>query len=363
MIYLGGFILAFTAVQLLVSAANLVFRQKLPKKALFKNPMVSVLIPARDEEKNIGNLLNDLAQQNYQNLEILVFDDQSTDQTAQIVQEFAKKNDRIRLIQSTGLPEGWNGKNFGCYSLANIARGEYFLFLDADVRLKKGIVSQILPYFQKYKLGLLSVFPNQIIKSPGEYFTLPIMNYILLSLLPLVLVRTSGFSSLSAANGQCMLFNAETYRRINPHEKLKSEKVEDIKIARLYKKEKIKIACLASIKDIRCRMYTHFTEAVNGFSKNVFMFFGGSAILAFSFWLITTFGFVAVLFSFSKMVFLGYLAAILLTRIFISAVSHQNILLNMILMIPQQLTLGVILYRATANQLNKQFVWKGRNIS
>jgi glycosyltransferase involved in cell wall biosynthesis len=361
--YIAGFILIFTVLQLLVSLANLIFRQHLPKNIFNNNSLVSVLIPARNEEKNIGNLLADLGEQNYQNLEILVFDDQSTDNTAQIVDSFSEIDSRIRLIKSTGLPKGWTGKNFACYSLSQHATGKYFLFLDADVRITGDVISQTLAFSEKNGVVLLSVFPRQILKSFGEHVTVPNMNFILLSLLPLVLVLKSGFASLSAANGQFMLFKTETYKKMNPHEKMKSEKVEDIKIARQFKKEKIKVACLTGIKNISCRMYSNYYEAVNGFSKNILMFFGDSGFLAVSFWLITTFGFLAVLFTFQTATLLLYFSALTLTRIFISIASKQNIFINLILQFPQQLTMGIIIYRAIINRINKQFTWKGRNIS
>ncbi len=357
-----AFILFFAVLQLVVAVSNLIFRQPLPKNRVHSNPLVSVLIPARNEGKNIGNLLTDLIRQNYSNLEILVFDDQSTDNTAQIVTDFVKKDTRIQLIKSTGLPNGWLGKNFACSSLATKATGNFYLFLDADVRIRGSIIEKTISFSKKHNLGLLSIFPQQIMKSTGEYVTVPNMNFILLSLLPLVLVRKSRFSSLSTANGQFMLFSAEAYRHIKPHEVLKQEKVEDIKTARLFKKEKIKIASLSGIEEISCRMYNGFTEAINGFSKNVIQFFGGSAFLAIFFWLITTWGFLVIIFTFPGFIFWSYLGILVLTRLFVSLASKQSSFRNIILLVPQQMALGIIIYSAIINLLKKQLEWKGRNI-
>lgn len=363
MIYIAWFILFFTSIQLLVAAANLIFNQSLANKQLLGNPLVSVLIPARDEENNIGNILNDLQNQQYKNIEIIVFNDQSTDKTEKIVNEMALDDNRIKLITSDGLPEGWLGKNYACHSLSKFANGGWFLFLDADVRVKENIIPQTVSFAQKYKLGLLSIFPKQIMKKWGEYITVPNMNYILLSLLPLVLVRKTRFPSISAANGQFMLFDSASYKKTTPHEKMKSSKVEDIQIARFFKQNNIKVACLTGNKNISCRMYSGFNDAVNGFSKNVIMFFGNLFSLAILFWLITTFGFVIVYLSFPLNIFLGYLFVILLIRIFISIASEQNIFKNLLLIIPQQITLFIFIYKAIVNHFNKQFLWKGRNIS
>ncbi len=363
MIYLGYFILFFTALQLLVAASNLLFLQRFPKSEKPSKYLISVLIPARNEEKNIGNLLADLQKQNYQNIEILVFNDQSTDETGAVVKNLVKKDERIRLIQSNGLPEDWLGKNNACHNLAQHAKGKYLLFLDADVRVGNSIIQNSVSFAEKYKLGLLSIFPMQIMETLGEQCTVPNMNYILLSLLPLVLVRKTNFPSIAAANGQFMLFNAGIYKQTLPHQQMKNSKVEDIKIAQFYKQNNIKVACLVGNGSISCRMYRSFTDAVYGFSKNVIQFFGASFLLAILFWLITTFGFLVILLSFSLPVFLLYLLTVVLTRVFISIVSKQAILRNLVLAIPQQITMGLFIVQAVVNVFKNRYTWKDRNIS
>lgn len=363
MIYIGYFILIFTTAQLLIALSNLIFLQSFPKTNNISNDLISVLIPVRNEEKNIANILTDLHNQDYQNIEILIFNDQSTDGTEKILEQFSLKDKRIKVFHSEGLPKGWFGKNHACHSLAKKANGKYFLFLDADVRINGKIISQTISLSEKYQLGLLSIFPKQKMQTLGEQITVPVMNFVLLTLLPLILVRKTNFPSLSAANGQFMLFNAETYKKTTPHEKMKSSKVEDIETARYYKQNKIKVACLVGNENISCRMYPSFTDAIEGFSKNVIMFFGNSFALAIFFWLITTFGFVVVFFSFSTTIFLIYLVALALRRTLVSVASKQPALQNLWLIIPQQIALGIFIMKALTNKFKKQFTWKGRNIS
>jgi glycosyltransferase involved in cell wall biosynthesis len=363
MIYAAYFILAFTTVQLLVALVNLLFSQPHPAVAKPGNELVSVLIPARNEEKNIGNLLTDLLNQDYRHLEIILFNDQSTDNTLQIIKQYAQADSRIKYIDSQSLPGGWLGKNFACHSLSEQANGKYFLFVDADVRIGKLIIEKTLGHLIKYELGLLSVFPRQMMKTLAEKMTVPNMNYILLSLLPLILVRKSSKTSLAAANGQFMLFHAKTYRGIKPHESLKDSKVEDIEIAKLLKRRNKKVACLVGSHEISCRMYRTFKEAVNGFSRNVIMFFGKSFIFALFFWLVTTFGFIVVYCSFSLPLFFAWLAVAIFTRIIISVISYQPVFQNLVLAIPQQITMGIFILKAFTKKMKKQYTWKGRNIS
>jgi glycosyltransferase involved in cell wall biosynthesis len=350
-------------VQLLIVVVNVIFEPKLPKRHINYNRLVSILIPARNEEKNISNILNDVCHQDYRNIEVIVFNDQSSDRTAEIVMKYATLDNRIILINSDGIPDGWLGKNYACFSLSKSATGDYFLFLDADVRISNDIVINTISYSEYYKLGLLSIFPKQIIKSLGEKITVPNMNYILLSLLPLILVRKSKFPSFAAANGQFMLFNSRKYKLLAPHERMKHDKVEDIAIARFFKKKKIRIACLVGDKTIRCRMYKGFNDAVNGFSKNVIAFFGNSFILSLLFWLTTTFGFLVVLFVLPFTFFMLYISVYLLTRIFVYFVSKQKVLDSLLYFIPQQISCGLFIYKAFVNKFISGYQWKGRSIN
>ena len=362
MIIVAYIIIAFTGIQFLVALINLIFREVLRKSASGGSDLVSVLIPARNEENNIGNILNDLINQEYQNIEIIVFDDQSDDKTREITEEFVHRNNRIRIISSDGLPDGWLGKNHACHSLSKHSNGSFLLFVDADVHIKRNTIGDAIAMAKRYDLSLISIFPKQEIKSFGERITIPNMNYILLSLLPLIFVRTSRFISLSAANGQFMFFRSDIYKSIEPHRLMRKKRVEDISIARHLKREGLRIACLTGDKDISCRMYTGFDDSVKGFSKNVIAFFGNSFLIAVMFWLVTTFGFLPVLFFLPAGWFAAYITAYLLTRIMISVSSHQNILYNLIFIIPLQISLAIFIYRAFINRFFKSFEWKGRSI-
>ena len=362
MIYLAAFIFVFTSMQLIIAAANLLFKPNLRNYHHQNEMLVSVLIPARNEVRNIGIILSDIISLQYSNLEIIVFDDQSDDGTAEIVSTMAEADSRIKLITSEGLPAGWLGKNFACHSLSGYAKGEYLLFLDADVRIHDDIILKTVAYAERFHLGLLSIFPKQIIITSGEKITVPIMNYILLSLLPLPLVQWSHFASLSAANGQFMLFNSQIYKALFPHELMKNNKAEDIAIARFFKQKEISIACLTGDESIGCRMYSSFGEAVNGFSKNITAFFGNSYLLALIFWLITTIGFIPVIISFPVNFLVVYIVMYLMIRFFVFQASHQSFIRNIHYLIPQQLACGLILIRAFMNNNFYHYQWKGRNI-
>lgn len=361
MILATYFILIFTAIQFLTVLSNYLWQQQLGADKIENNPLVSVLIPARNEAKNIGIIIDDIRAQTYQNIEIIVFDDHSTDDTARIVNEIAKNDNRIQLIQSTRLPKNWLGKNHACHQLSENAKGSYFIFLDADVRIKNKLISKSLAYSQKYELALLSIFPIQKMQSTGEKLTVPLMHYILLTLLPLILVRKSFFTAHSAANGQFMLFDSEVYKKYWPHRLFKSEKVEDIKISRFYKSKKQTVACLTGTNLITCRMYQNYTEAVNGFSKNIVMFFGNSVLFALLFWFTNTFGIIICLLT-DIWLFVLYFILLISIRVLFSRIARQSVFHNLILFYPQMIVMFAIVYKSIINTFTKKQVWKGRYI-
>lgn len=247
----------FLCFQLFNVLINFLFRQAIAKTEIQNNDLISVLIPARNEENNIARLLDALQKLN-NNIEILVCNDHSTDKTEEIISRYQTTDQRIRLIESEVLPKGWLGKNHACYQLAKQASGKYLLFIDADVVISGNIIADAVSYAKKHKLGLLSVFPKQVLLTTGEKKAVPLMNYILLTLLPLIFVRMSPFKSHTAANGQFMLFESKTYFELEPHKQFKNSAVEDIAISKFYKKQKIKIACLIGEERIQCRMYDSY---------------------------------------------------------------------------------------------------------
>jgi glycosyltransferase involved in cell wall biosynthesis len=103
---------------------------------------VSVLIPARNEASGIAISLEYLLKSDHPNFEILILDDHSDDGTADIVSEFARKDNRVRLLRSKPLPEGWNGKQHACWQLAQLANQRWLLFLDADVHVSPDAISR-----------------------------------------------------------------------------------------------------------------------------------------------------------------------------------------------------------------------------
>jgi glycosyltransferase involved in cell wall biosynthesis len=306
-------------------------------------------------------LLDDLRKTSYTNVEIIVCDDHSSDTTPDVLQSYARKMDNLSYFKSEPLPEGWLGKNFACHQLALRAKGDYLLFLDADVRIAPGTPSKAISYIQKSGRTLVSVFPTQLMYSFGELSTVPIMNWVLLSLLPLPLVRHTRNPSLSAANGQFMLFDAFNYRQNNWHRQVKGESTEDITLSRLIKKSGARVATLTGGADVFCRMYESYGEAIGGFSRNVHQYFGNSRLIMLIFFLTILFGWLPVWFYWGWTGIKWFLMLVIANRVFIAMLSKQNSL-SVILHPLQMVTFAVIAFRNVSRRIKGHTEWKGRTI-
>lgn len=362
MFFLAVAIWAFTGFRLMIAAGNLLMRQWLKAGHPDKHAKISVLVPARNEEQNIEALLESIIAQDYNQWEAIIYDDLSEDRTAEIVSNYVRKDPRIRLVHGKDLPEGWLGKNHACHQLAQHAKGDCLLFVDADVYMHKTLLNDSLAHLQKHRLALLSLFPQQIMQSIGEKLSVPLMNWILVSLLPLILTRTASNPAFAAANGQFMLFDAKTYKQNLFHQRFKDIAAEDIAIARYMKEKGLQIHTVLSKGQVQCRMYRSLNEAIQGFAKNVIAFFGSNAPVALVYSLITTFGVVPVWLAMGSGWAAMYLAATLVIRMLVAIASKQSIIHNTLTAPLQQFVFVMVMFRAIYNKNKKKNIWKGRFI-
>lgn len=230
-------------------------------------PPISILIPARDEESNIVTCLDSLRGQDYPNYEIIVLDDNSSDNTAAVVEEIAAADPRVRLLRGKPLPRGWVGKPFACHQLAAEASGSWLLFTDADTIHAPEMLRSALAYASSNRLTLLSGFPLQHTVSFFQRVVVPIMYFILLIWLPLWWLQGSRKPKPGIAIGQFLFLSAPDYREIGGHEAVKSRILEDVwmgfEIARHGKRQ----AVVDLSQVVSCRMYEGTGDLWEGLNK------------------------------------------------------------------------------------------------
>ena len=256
---------------------NIVFKNTanycLPESFKKNPPLVSIMIPARNEAENIKRCLRSLLKQDYPNIEILVLDDNSDDGTSISVKKLAEKDKRIRLIAGKPLKKGWLGKCYACWQLSKYAKGKYLIFTDADTLHFENSISSSIGCLISNKLDALSSIPRQIMVTIHERLLIIWVHFGIMALLPLYLINKSRNPLFSTANGQFLLFKKEVYRKIGGHKSIKNKILEDIHISKMVKKHGYKFMVFDGSKNINCRMYRNFKDLIRGFSKFMFAAF------------------------------------------------------------------------------------------
>lgn len=273
--YIVAIILLFIMINFIIN--NFVFKNtinhRLPYSFLKEDPLISILIPARNEQDNIKRCINSLLKQDYSNLEILVLDDNSTDMTAVIVEKISKKDNRVKLYHGKPLARGWLGKSYACQQLSEYANGDYLAFIDADTLHFPTSISSSVACLLKYRVDALSVFAKQIMVTIHERMMIPFGNFMIMGFMPLALIKKTKSVLFCTAIGQFILFKKDVYEAIGGHESVKGEILEDIHISKQVKKCGFKFMIFDGRSNLYCRMYHNFKEVVHGYSKVIFSSF------------------------------------------------------------------------------------------
>ncbi len=229
---------------------------------------ISVLIPARNEAAGIEATLQCLLANAFQPMEILVLDDCSTDDTAAIVQRLAEKESRLRLLSSAALPAGWNGKQHACWQLAQAAKYEVLVFLDADVRVSDDFLARIAAELAAKPRDLLSGFPMQSHRYAFRKTPDPMMHLVLLGFLPLDQMRSSRKPEFGAGCGQLFIARRDAYFAAGGHRAIQASRHDGIKLPRAFRTAGFDSDLLDATDIARCRMYTSMKQVVQGLLKN-----------------------------------------------------------------------------------------------
>ena len=243
---------------------------------------ISVLIPARDEGRNLAACLEGALAQGEVVAEVLVYDDHSRDETPAIINDYSGRDARVKSVASASLPPGWCGKTFACARLAATARGEWLLFIDADARLCEDAAARMLAEADARRLTLLSCWPALELRGFWERLLMPLLNFVVFTLYPapLALSRRTD-ASLGLAHGACLLVHARTYARLGGHASVRSELFEDVRLAQVWRAGGEAGLCLDGQGVVSVRMYRSLAEIWCGFQKNFFPAFRRES----SFWL------------------------------------------------------------------------------
>ena len=234
-------------------------------------PSVSVVIPARNEARNIGRCMRSALSTTYPSVEVIVVDDHSTDGTGEIARTIATGDTRVRIVDNEPLPDGWFGKQWACENGARASTGEIILFADADTVLAPDLITRSVNAMARTGADLFTVAGSQEIVTIWEKLIQP-------QVFAIMATRYGGTESMTRskkvadkiANGQCMFFRRSTYEAMGGHGIVKSHVAEDMKLAQKYFLAGKSVVGVLGIDQLSTRMYTTLRELIEGWGKNTF---------------------------------------------------------------------------------------------
>jgi chlorobactene glucosyltransferase len=336
-------------------------------------PLVSVLVPARNEERSIAGCVRSILSQDYPFFEVLVLDDQSSDGTRTVLESMAVSHPALRILHGEPTTGNQVGKNWACSQLARQAQGELLFFTDADTLNRSDTLKTIVTTLVGEQADLLTGFPHQEAHSWGERLLVPFFSWAFLCFIPLALAYKLRLPFLSMAVGQLMLFRREAYLAIGGHESISSSVVDDMSLARRIKAAKLRwrVSYIADL--VSCRMYHSSREAINGFTKNLFAVFD-YRLLPF----IIAYIWLMVMFWEPLIVLAGMISGLALQANLIALV--VCLLFSLLLWLISYIEMGIpfplaflypftilanvaVAFRSFVDSLRGRITWKGRSIA
>jgi chlorobactene glucosyltransferase len=234
-------------------------------------PLVSVILPARNEAHNIARCVSSILSTTYPNLELIVVDDSSTDETVAIAREAAADDPRARVITSPPLPEGWFGKSWACFNGAKLARGSVLQFSDADTVHGADLVTRSTNAMRGARAQLFSVAGRQELGGFWEKVIQP-------QIFTILSMRYGGTESVTQAtsvsnkiaNGQCIFVTHDSYDSIGGHGSVRASVAEDLMLAQRFFAARKRVVLMLGLNQLSTRMYGSLGEIITGWRKNVF---------------------------------------------------------------------------------------------
>ena len=242
-------------------------------------PRLTVVVPARDEARNIADCLGAIRRSDHPNLDVLVFDDGSGDNTAALARaEGARVLDGGNAV----VPSGWKGKPWALHRAVEGLTADYLVFIDADVRVVPQALSRLHSYLLAERVDLVSGFGRLVMESFWERVIQPSVGGLIIAGNDLAVVNDPAKPDKAIANGQLIMVRRAAYELVGGHAAVKDDILDDVGLALAFRRRGLSVRCLFVRELFSCRMYTGFSELWHGWTKNLYpgMRFKPAAVVA-----------------------------------------------------------------------------------
>jgi len=249
-----------------------------PEGGLENPPHISILVPARNEERIIEHTVRAFLAQDYPNFEVIVVDDRSTDDTPRILASF--DDPRLIVIRGEETPPGWLGKPWALHQAAARARGELLMFVDADVFYAPGTISAAVAHIQQRDTAMIALLPRFELHGFWENAAMPQLAMSVFSFLPIWIGERRQIAFLAVGGGPGNFVRRADYDAVGGHESLRDAVIDDVSLARRLRKSGRRTETVLADDFVFIHMYHGLREVIDGFTKNAFAIFGRSYLFA-----------------------------------------------------------------------------------
>ena len=254
-----------------------------------KGPLLSVCVPARNEAENIAQCVTSVLESDWPNLELIVVDDRSEDNTGEVASSAAQNDARFRLVEGSEPVVGWAGKPWTCARAARESKGHWLLFIDADVRLHKGAATAAIETAEQRQLDLLSLFGKWTRVGFWERCLIPAVGWFIRGAVNFDEVNSPS-KETAFANGQFILIRRSAYMETEGHAVVRDQVLEDVRLAQAFKRAGYRTEIRPASWSFSVRLYRSLSEIINGYTKNLYEGMDRNPIVGFSAILFIGFG-------------------------------------------------------------------------
>jgi cellulose synthase/poly-beta-1,6-N-acetylglucosamine synthase-like glycosyltransferase len=343
---------------LTIAAVNFV-QIRTPKRTSELSQTVGVIVPMRNEAENVEGVVATLAAQEG-SLHFYLLDDNSEDQTFELLQQFTKTDSRFTVIKGAVLEDKWIGKTWGLQQLFDASSEEILVSIDADVRLTNDAINKAVTALNSAQLDFISPYPRQIAKTFAERLIQPLLQWSWLTTVPLLYAERSGQKSMAVANGQFFVVRRSALASIGGYQSVKHAVIDDVFLAR----ELVKNGSCGTVingSDIaETRMYASWSQIESGYGKSLSKAFGSifGALFVVVFLFATSIAPLVLGLIGNPYGWLGF-AAIIGTRV-LSAIKSRGNILDTVL---HPISAVALIYLIAYSYLMRGSIqWKGRTV-
>lgn len=270
LLWIGAGLWGLFLVQMAVNSALIPSLSKLRVPSPAAWPFVSIVVPARDEERGIRRAVTSFCQQDYESFEVIVVDDRSTDRTPEILRELESDHANLTVVPGTDPPSGWLGKPNALEIGRKAAKGDWLLVVDADVVYTPDLLRRAMAYVLEQEAGMLVLWPRFATGEVLEAVMMSTLHLVVFACVPLFMAAKSRSKGFATGNGTFMLVRRDALRASGVFESLKDEVLDDVGLGYRVKRAGHSMAVALAGPLVYIRMYYGTRDLIHGFTKNVY---------------------------------------------------------------------------------------------